>query len=175
MRVMLLEVPGHPLCLTECPIPTPAPHQVLLKVHACGVCRTDLHVVDGDLTQPKLPLVLGHQIVGTVVEKGTQVMGLSSGDRIGVPWLGQTCNHCHYCHTGRENLCDQAQFTGYTLDGGYADYAVAEAQFCFPLPSGYPDVQVAPLLCAGLIGYRSYRMTGEAKHLVQPRGSNPAV
>jgi propanol-preferring alcohol dehydrogenase len=137
----------------------------LLKVHACGVCRTDLHIVDGELTQPKLPLILGHQIVGTVVEVGEKVEKFKKGDRLGVPWLGQTCQHCHYCKSGRENLCEQAKFTGYQLDGGYAEYAVADEQFCFALPPGYPDLQVAPLLCAGLIGYRSYRMVGDAERI----------
>lgn len=165
MKAMLLDAPGQSLRLAERPIPTPGPHQLLLRVHVCGVCRTDLHIVDGDLLHPKLPLVLGHQIVGTVTELGTQVQGFNLGDRIGVPWLGQTCNCCRYCQTERENLCDQAQFTGYNLDGGYAEYAVADAQFCFPIPEDYPDLQAAPLLCAGLIGYRSYRMTGDAERI----------
>lgn len=165
MRAMLLDKPGHPLRLHERPMPAPGPHQLLLRVHVCGVCRTDLHIVDGDLLHPKLPLVLGHQIVGTVTELGTQVQGFNLGDRIGIPWLGRTCNCCRYCETERENLCDQAQFTGYNLDGGYAEYAVADAQFCFPIPNDYPDLQAAPLLCAGLIGYRSYRMTGDAERI----------
>lgn len=165
MRAMVLEAPGQPLHLVEQPMPIPGPSQILLKVQVCGVCRTDLHVVDGELTEPKLPLVLGHQIVGTVVDLGAQVQGFERGDRVGVPWLGQTCRHCHYCQTGRENLCDRALFTGYHLDGGYADYAIAEGQFCLPLPSGYADLQVAPLLCAGLIGYRAYRMTAEAERI----------
>jgi propanol-preferring alcohol dehydrogenase len=149
----------------DLPVPTPNAHQLLLKVHACGICRTDLHILDGELTDPKLPLVMGHQIVGTVEAIGDQVTGFSQGQRVGVPWLGQTCQHCRYCNSGQENLCDQAEFTGYTLDGGYAEYAVADAQFCFPLPEDYPDLQVAPLLCAGLIGYRSYRMTGDAEKI----------
>ncbi|MGB7416782.1 MAG: alcohol dehydrogenase catalytic domain-containing protein, partial [Thermosynechococcaceae cyanobacterium] len=160
MKAMVLEASGQPLRLTERPIPTPGSHQLLLRVQACGVCRTDLHIVDGELAHPNLPLVLGHQIVGTVSELGDQVQGFEMGDRIGVPWLGQTCNCCRYCQSGRENLCDQAQFTGYNLDGGYAEYAVADAQFCFPIPENFSDLQAAPLLCAGLIGYRSYRMTG---------------
>jgi propanol-preferring alcohol dehydrogenase len=149
----------------DLPVPTPNAHQLLLKVHACGICRTDLHILDGELTHPKLPLVMGHQIVGTVEAIGDQVTGFSQGQRVGVPWLGQTCQHCRYCNSGQENLCDQAEFTGYTLDGGYAEYAVADAQFCFPLPEDYPDLQVAPLLCAGLIGYRSYRMAGDAEKI----------
>ena len=165
MRAMILEAPGQPLKVAELPMPTAAPEQVLLKVHACGICRTDLHIVDGELTQPKLPLIPGHQIVGTVVSVGSQVKAFKAGDRVGVPWLGYTCNHCRYCLTGRENLCDNAQFTGYQIDGGYAEYTVADERFCFPIPQGYPDLQAAPLLCAGLIGYRSYRMTGDAKRL----------
>ena len=165
MRAMILEAPQHPLRAVALPVPTPNSHQLLLKVHACGICRTDLHILDGELRHPKLPLVMGHQIVGTVVKIGAQVWGFSLGQRVGVPWLGQTCQHCRYCLSGQENLCDQAEFTGYSLNGGYADYAVANAQFCFPLPDGYPDLQVAPLLCAGLIGYRSYRMTGDAEKI----------
>ncbi len=162
---MILDAPGQPLRAADLPMPTPEPEQVLIRVRACGVCRTDLHVVDGELTDPKLPLVLGHQIVGTVVEVGEKVQQFSRGDRLGVPWLGSTCNHCRYCQTGRENLCDRAQFTGYNLDGGYAEYTVAEEHFCFPIPDGYPDLQAAPLLCAGLIGYRSYRMAGDGERL----------
>lgn len=165
MRAMVLEVPQQPLRSVDLPVPTPNAHQLLLKVHACGICRTDLHILDGELTHPKLPLVMGHQIVGTVEAIGDQVTGFSQGQRVGVPWLGQTCQHCRYCNSGQENLCDQAEFTGYTLDGGYAEYAVADAQFCFPLPEDYPDLQVAPLLCAGLIGYRSYRMAGDAEKI----------
>ena len=165
MRAMILDAPGQPLRAADLPVPTPEPEQVLIRVRACGVCRTDLHVVDGELTHPKLPLVLGHQIVGTVVEVGEKVQQFSRGDRVGVPWLGSTCNHCRYCQTGRENLCDRAQFTGYNLDGGYAEYTVAEEHFCFPIPDGYPDLQAAPLLCAGLIGYRSYRMAGDGERL----------
>ncbi|MBE9141407.1 zinc-dependent alcohol dehydrogenase family protein [Nodosilinea sp. LEGE 07088] len=165
MRAMILENPRQPLHPAELPIPSPTALQLKLRVHACGICRTDLHILDGELAHPKLPLVMGHQIVGTVVEIGDQVAGFSLGQRVGVPWLGQTCQHCRYCLSGQENLCDRAEFTGYSLDGGYADYAVANAQFCFPLPDGYPDLQVAPLLCAGLIGYRAYRMTGEAEKI----------
>jgi propanol-preferring alcohol dehydrogenase len=165
MRAMILDVPGKPLRLADIPIPTPNPEQVLLRVRACGVCRTDLHVVDGELTHPKLPLVLGHQIVGIVEEIGAKVTKFKQGDRVGVPWLGSTCNHCRYCLSERENLCDRAQFTGYQLDGGYAEYTVADEHFCFPIPEGYPDLQAAPLLCAGLIGYRSYRMAGDAERL----------
>ncbi len=162
---MILDAPGQPLRAADLSVPTPEPEQVLIRVRACGVCRTDLHVVDGELTHPKLPLVLGHQIVGTVVEVGEKVQQFSRGDRVGVPWLGSTCNHCRYCQTGRENLCARAQFTGYNLDGGYAEYAVADERFCFPIPDGYPDLQAAPLLCAGLIGYRSYRMAGDGERL----------
>ncbi|HEY9600153.1 MAG TPA: zinc-dependent alcohol dehydrogenase family protein [Allocoleopsis sp.] len=165
MRAMILEAAGQPLKLAELPIPTPAPEQVLLRVHACGICRTDLHIVDGELTHPKLPLVPGHQIVGTVVSMGHQVKAFKVGDRVGVPWLGYTCAHCRYCLSDRENLCDNARFTGYQIDGGYAEYAVADERFCFPIPEGYPDLQAAPLLCAGLIGYRSYRMTDDAQRL----------
>ena len=162
---MILEAQGKPLRAAELPIPKPNSQQVLIRVRACGVCRTDLHIVDGELTQPKLPLVLGHQIVGTVAAVGEQVQQFQVGNRVGVPWLGHTCNCCRYCLSGRENLCDYAQFTGYQIDGGYAEYAVADAQFCFPIPKGYPDLQAAPLLCAGLIGYRSYRMAEDAEKI----------
>jgi len=165
MRAMILDRPGQPLRLADLPVPTPQPGQVLLRVRACGVCRTDLHIVDGELTQPNLPLVLGHQIVGTVEATGDRVEQFSVGDRVGVPWLGHTCNHCRYCLSGRENLCDYAQFTGYQINGGYAEYTVADERFCFPIPDAYPDLQAAPLLCAGLIGYRSYRMIGDAERL----------
>jgi propanol-preferring alcohol dehydrogenase len=162
---MILDAQGQPLRATDLPLPTPNPDQVLLCVHACGICRTDLHIVDGELKQPKLPLVPGHQIVGTIAATGERVEQFAVGDHVGVPWLGHTCNHCRYCLNGRENLCDYAQFTGYQIDGGYAEFAVADAQFCFPIPKGYPDLQAAPLLCAGLIGYRSYRMIGDAERL----------
>jgi propanol-preferring alcohol dehydrogenase len=138
---------------------------VLLRIHTCAVCRTDLHVVDGELPEPKLPLIPGHEIVGTVEAKGERVERLAIGDRVGVPWLGHTCGVCRYCRTGRENLCDYAKFTGYQIDGGYAEYTVADANYCFALPHGYDSVAAAPLLCAGLIGYRSYRMAGDAKRL----------
>ncbi|MBE9193131.1 zinc-dependent alcohol dehydrogenase family protein [Gloeocapsopsis crepidinum LEGE 06123] len=165
MRAMILDTPGKPLRVANLPIPTPNPQQVLIRVRACGICRTDLHIVDGELTQPKLPLVPGHQIVGIIEEVGEQVQQFKVGDRVGVPWLGHTCHHCRYCLSGKENLCDYAQFTGYQIDGGYAEYTVAEESFCFPLPDDYPDLQAAPLLCAGLIGYRAYRMTGDAQKL----------
>lgn len=162
MRAMVLEQPGRPLKLMEVPVPPPAPEQVLIRVHTCGVCRTDLHVVDGELTHPKLPLILGHEIVGTVAAIGNRVKQFQIGDRIGVPWLGFTCGVCRYCRTNRENLCDHPKFTGYTLDGGYAGYAVADQRYSFPLPPSYSDAEAAPLLCAGLIGYRSYRMAAAA-------------
>ncbi|PPS39577.1 zinc-dependent alcohol dehydrogenase family protein [Chroococcidiopsis sp. TS-821] len=165
MRAMILETPGKPLRVANLPIPTPNPQQVLIRVRACGICRTDLHIVDGELTQPKLPLVPGHQIVGIIEEVGEEVPQFKVGNRVGVPWLGYTCHHCRYCLSGKENLCDYAQFTGYQIDGGYAEYTVADARFCFPIPDDYPDLQAAPLLCAGLIGYRAYRMTGDAQKL----------
>ncbi len=165
MRAMQFVQVGMPLQLVDIPIPQPTAHQVLLKVHSCGVCRTDLHIIDGELTNPKLPLVLGHQIVGTIVQPATESPTFPVGMRVGVPWLGHTCNHCPYCLSDRENLCDQAEFTGYQIDGGYAEYAVADERFCFPIPAGYPDVQAAPLLCAGLIGYRSLRLAGAAQKI----------
>jgi len=165
MRAMVLDAPKTPLRAADLPVPEPAPPQVLIRVHACAVCRTDLHVLDGELPHPKLPLVLGHQIVGTVVRTGADAIGVAPGDRVGVPWLGWTCGRCEYCRTGRENLCDRAQFAGYQIDGGYAEYTVADHRFCFPLPRDYPDLQAAPLLCGGLIGYRSLRMTGDAARL----------
>lgn len=165
MRAMVLTEPGRPLELREVPTPEPGPGQVQLRVRACGVCRTDLHVFDGELPEPKLPLVLGHQIVGVVTKLGEGVDRFAVGDRVGVPWLGWTCGRCRYCRSGRENLCDEARFTGYQLDGGYAEYAVADARYCFPIPEGYPDLQAAPLLCAGLIGYRALRLAGEAERL----------
>lgn len=165
MRAMVLRAPGEPLRAAELPVPEPGAGQVLLRVLACGVCRTDLHVVDGELPDPKLPLVPGHQIVGVVERMGEGVDRFSAGDRVGVPWLGWTDGTCRYCLSGRENLCDGARFTGYHSDGGYAEHAVADARFCFPIPEGYPDLQAAPLLCAGLIGYRSLRMTGAAHRL----------
>ncbi|MCY1073619.1 zinc-dependent alcohol dehydrogenase family protein [Archangium lansingense] len=165
MRAMVLHSPGQPLRLEERPVPEPGPEQLLLKVHACAVCRTDLHVADGELTRPKLPLVLGHEIVGTVVKAGERARILMPGTRVGVPWLGWSDGTCRYCLTGRENLCDNARFTGYQLDGGYADYTVADHRFCFPIPAGYEPSQAAPLLCAGLIGYRCLRMAGDAERL----------
>jgi alcohol dehydrogenase, propanol-preferring len=165
MRAMILDAPRQPLRLAELPVPKPNPEQVLIRVHACAVCRTDLHIVDGELTHPKLPLILGHQIVGTIEELGEKVDQFHLGQRVGVPWLGHTCAHCPYCLSGRENLCDYAEFTGYNLDGGYADYTVADHRFCFPLDPSYPDLQAAPLLCGGLIGYRAYNMTGDAAKL----------
>ena len=166
MRAMVLEQPGEPLKWLEVPVPTPSPEQVLIRVHTCGVCRTDLHVVDGELSHPKLPLILGHEIVGTVVEIGSAVKQFNLGDRIGVPWLGFTCGACRYCLKGLENLCDNPKFTGYTLDGGYAEYTVADQRYSFAIPESYSDAEAAPLLCAGLIGYRSYRMAAAAgEHL----------
>ncbi|MET3215723.1 UNVERIFIED_ORG: propanol-preferring alcohol dehydrogenase [Burkholderia territorii] len=147
------------------PDPLPAPGQLLIDVHACGVCRTDLHVVDGELAHPKLPLVPGHEIVGTVRVLGEGVTGFSVGDRIGVPWLGSTCGHCAYCVSGRENLCDSPGFTGYTIDGGYAECTVADHRYCVHLPQRYSDLEAAPLLCAGLIGYRTLRMAGDARRI----------
>jgi propanol-preferring alcohol dehydrogenase len=161
MRAMVLEAPRQPLQAREVPVPKPSPEQVLIQIHACGVCRTDLHIVDGELTEPKLPLIPGHQIVGTVIQTGAHVEQFSMGDRIGVPWLGYTDGTCRYCLRGQENLCDHPLFTGYTLDGGYAEYTVADQRYCFPLPASYADTEVAPLLCAGLIGYRTYRLAGE--------------
>ncbi|RKH37345.1 zinc-dependent alcohol dehydrogenase family protein [Corallococcus sicarius] len=165
MRAMVLHAAGQPLREEHLPIPEPGPEQVLLKVLACAVCRTDLHVVDGELTSPKLPLVPGHEIVATVVTPGEQVSGLTPGMRVGVPWLGWSCGQCRFCRSGRENLCDTARFTGYDLDGGFAEYTVADARFCFPLPSSYRDLEAAPLMCAGLIGFRSLRMAGEGPRL----------
>jgi alcohol dehydrogenase, propanol-preferring len=166
MRAMVLESPGQPLVERELPVPEPRSDQVLVKVAACGVCRTDLHVVDGELPSPKLPLVPGHEIVGTVVSTGSGAGSFRPGDRIGIPWLGYTCGRCRYCLKGQENLCDHPLFTGYTIDGGYAEYTVADHRYCFRLPQVYTDAEAAPLLCAGLIGYRSYRMmTEDAQHL----------
>ncbi|MGB7624045.1 MAG: zinc-dependent alcohol dehydrogenase family protein [Terriglobia bacterium] len=166
MRAMVLAVQKQPLRLMEVPVPHPSPDQVLIRVHTCAVCRTDLHIVDGDLTQPKLPLIPGHQIVGTVVDMGGHVAEFKPGDRIGIPWLGFTDGTCRYCRRGQENLCDHPLFTGYTLDGGYADYTVADHRYCFQLPASYGDAEAAPLLCAGMIGYRTYRLAGEnVEHL----------
>jgi propanol-preferring alcohol dehydrogenase len=162
---MILERQRQPLRPVELPEPTAGPGQVLISVAACGVCRTDLHIADGELTEPKLPLVMGHQIVGTVVEAGEGAGRFAVGDRVGVPWLGWTCGECRYCTSGRENLCDRARFTGYDLDGGYAELAIADERYCFPIPEGYPDEQAAPLLCAGLIGYRALRLVGDAERI----------
>jgi len=165
MLAMVLERPGRPLCEMNVPVLEPGPGQVLIRVHACGVCRTDLHVIDGELPKAKLPLIPGHEIVGTVEKTGQGVGGLRCGDRVGVPWLGYTCGECRYCRSGRENLCDRAKFTGYDINGGYAEYTVADGRFCFPIHGDYSAVEAAPLLCAGLIGYRSYVMTGNAERL----------
>jgi propanol-preferring alcohol dehydrogenase len=165
MRAMVLDRQRQPLRLAELPEPAPGPGQVQLEVRACGVCRTDLHILDGELSEPKLPLVMGHQIVGVVRAAGEGAERFSPGDRVGVPWLGWTCGKCRYCLSGRENLCDFARFTGYDLDGGYAEVAVADERFCFPIPAGCPDLQAAPLLCAGLIGYRALRLVGEAERI----------
>lgn len=160
MRAMVLETARTPLRMRELPTPVPAAREILLEVAACGVCRTDLHVVDGELPNPKLPLIPGHEIVGRVAVLGADVAGFAVGERIGVPWLGYTCGVCPYCRAGRENLCDRPLFTGYTRDGGYATHALADARFCFPLPERRDDAEIAPFLCAGLIGWRSYRMAG---------------
>ena len=165
MRAMLLEKLRQPLRAADLPTPKTGATQVLVRINACAVCRTDLHVVDGELPQPKLSLVPGHEIVGTIVEKGGGVQRFKVGQRVGIPWLGWTCGECEFCRSGRENLCDRARFTGYTLDGGYAEFTVADERFCFPIPDVYSDVEAAPLLCAGLIGYRSLVKTGDAKRL----------
>jgi len=162
---MVLDSPGNPLRLAEVSEPEVGPEQLLLGVRACAVCRTDLHVVDGELPDPKLPLVPGHQIIGVVERVGGRVDRFAAGDRVGVPWLGYTDGSCRYCVADQENLCDDARFTGYQIDGGYAEYAVADHRYCFPIPAGYPDLQAAPLLCAGLIGYRSLRAAGDAERL----------
>jgi propanol-preferring alcohol dehydrogenase len=164
MRAMVLDKPGRPLVERERPLPAPGPGEILVEVDACGVCRTDLHVVDGELPEPKLPIVPGHEIVGRVSAIGHGVAGFSFGERVGVPWLGFTCGVCRYCRSDAENLCDAPLFTGYTRDGGYATHAIADARYCFPLPDG-DAAALAPLLCAGLIGWRSYRMAGEGSSL----------
>jgi len=160
MRAMILEKPGTPLRLLEKPDPIPGPGQVLVKISACGVCRTDLHVVDGDLTEPKLPIVPGHEIIGTISALGEGVDHFKLGERVGIPWLGRTCGCCFYCESGAENLCDEPGFTGYQIDGGFADVTVADARFCFPITANFSDAELAPWLCAGLIGYRSLSMAG---------------
>lgn len=161
MNASLLKTIHQPLVYQDVPDPQAGPGQILVRVKACGVCRTDLHIVDGDLTQPKLPLILGHEIIAEVIETGAGVSGFQAGEQVGVPWLGHTCDICRYCLKGQENLCESPAFTGYTLDGGFAELTIAEARYCFHLPSGYDAVHAAPLMCAGLIGYRSYRMIGE--------------
>ena len=165
MWAMRLHAARTPLRLEAVAIPTPGSGQVLLRVHACAVCRTDLHVVDAELTEPKLPLVPGHEIIGTVAVLGPGVDRFNVGDRVGVPWLGWTCGTCAFCRSGRENLCAEARFTGYQIDGGYADYTIADARFCFAMPEGYSDIEAAPLLCAGLIGYRALMMADEARRI----------
>jgi alcohol dehydrogenase, propanol-preferring len=165
MRAMILDAPGQALRSDTLADPTPGDGQVLVRVGACGLCRTDLHVVDGELTRPKLPLIPGHQVVGEVVATGRTVDIVRVGDRVGIPWLGWTCGACNYCTTGRENLCDRARFTGYDIDGGYAEYTVADARFCFPIDRSYSDIDAAPLLCAGLIGYRSLNAAGDGVRL----------
>jgi alcohol dehydrogenase, propanol-preferring len=163
MQAMVCEGPGRPLVLRAVPRPEPGPGEILVAVHACGVCRTDLHLVDGELPEPKVPVIPGHEIVGRVAALGSGVVGPPVGRRVGIPWLGDTCGHCRYCVTGRENLCADARFTGYQRDGGYAEFAVADARSVFLLPDRYDDVHAAPLLCAGLIGYRAYAMAGDAR------------
>ncbi len=165
MRAMILRAPGRPLEPAELDLPEPGPTQVRLRIKCCAVCRTDLHVLDGDLPHPKLPLVLGHEIVGVVDALGEQVTSLVIGERVGVPWLGWTCGVCRWCREGRENLCDRARFTGYQIDGGYAEWTVADHRFCFRLPQQFSDANAAPLLCAGLIGYRSLTMAGDGERL----------
>jgi propanol-preferring alcohol dehydrogenase len=165
MRVMRLEHPGGPLVRAEVPVPRPWESSVLLRVRACAVCRTDLHLVDGDLPDPKIPVVPGHEIVGEVVDLGSEVENLAIGQRVGVPWLGWTCGVCAFCRSGHENLCDRARYTGYQIDGGYGEYVVADARYCLALPAGYDDLHAAPLLCAGLIGFRCLRAAGDAAKL----------
>ncbi|MGC2411276.1 MAG: alcohol dehydrogenase catalytic domain-containing protein, partial [Stellaceae bacterium] len=165
MRAQLLTAVGHPLVATDVPAPRPGPGQLLIQVRACAVCRTDLHVIDGELPDPKLPLVPGHEIVGTVIEKGSHVDRFRVGDRVGVPWLGWTCGECAYCRAGHENLCDRARFTGYQIDGGYAELTVADQRYCFAIDPRYGDVDAAPLLCAGLIGSRTLRLAGEGERI----------
>ncbi len=165
MTAMILQASGWPLRATRLPVPSPRAGQVLIQVHSCGVCRTDLHLVDGELPRPKLPLVLGHEIVGRVMEVGSSPGRFREGDRVGVPWLGWTCGECRFCRSGRENLCERARFTGYQIDGGYAEYTVADERYCFELPDRYSDIEAAPLLCAGLIGYRSLSAAGQAERI----------
>jgi propanol-preferring alcohol dehydrogenase len=165
MMAMLLDRPGQPLQRRCIPVPSPAAGQMLLRVSACAVCRTDLHVVDGELAEPKLPLVPGHEIIGRVVQRGAAAERFAVGARVGVPWLGWTCGECAYCRSGRENLCPRARFTGYQIDGGYAEFVVADERFCFAIPDCFTDAEAAPLMCAGLIGYRTLRLAGEAQRL----------
>ncbi len=165
MRAQLLTEMGRPLVAADVPTPRPSAGEVLIKVLACAVCRTDLHVVDGELPDPKLPLIPGHEIVGRIVEAGPQADRFKPGDRVGVPWLGWTCGECAYCRGGQENLCDRARFTGYQIDGGYAEYTVADQRYCFAIDPGFDDAEAAPLLCAGLIGYRTLRLAGEGERL----------
>ena len=165
MKAMVLHTPRQPLRATDLPTPKPGPDEVLVRVGACAVCRTDLHVVDGELPHPKLPLVPGHEIAGVVAAIGEGAERFKPGERVGVPWLGWTCGECEHCRTGRENLCDRPRFTGYTLDGGYAEYTLADQRYCFPIPDSYSDADAAPLLCAGLIGYRSLVKAGDARRI----------
>ncbi|MCK9504414.1 MAG: zinc-dependent alcohol dehydrogenase family protein [Porticoccaceae bacterium] len=165
MRAMLFEQQGSPLVLRDIPIPEAKAGQILLRVKACGICRTDLHVVDGDLKEPRLPVIPGHQVVGVVEKLGEGVTSFAMGQRLGVPWLGGSCGHCWFCSQGRENLCDHALYTGYQINGGFAEYMVANEAYCFPIPAGYGDEQAAPLLCAGLIGYRAYRLVASSRTL----------
>ena len=165
MRAQLLTAPHRPLAMSELLRPRPGPGEVLIEVRACAVCRTDLHIVDGELIHPKLPLVPGHEIVGVILEKGAAVDRFTVGDRVGVPWLGWTCGICAYCRSDRENLCDNARFTGYQIDGGYAELTVADQRYCFAIPSAFDDITAAPLLCAGLIGYRTLRLAGEGERI----------
>jgi alcohol dehydrogenase, propanol-preferring len=165
MRAQLLTAPGRPLAAADLPPPRPGPGEVLIAVRACAVCRTDLHILDGELPDAKLPLVPGHEIVGTVVETGADVDRFAIGDRVGVPWLGWSCGACDYCRRGRENLCDRARFTGYHIDGGYAELTVADQRFCFAIDPSFGDVEAAPLLCAGLIGYRTLRLAGDGQRI----------
>jgi alcohol dehydrogenase, propanol-preferring len=165
MYAMMLDEPGQALNMRCLPCPQPGPDQLLVKIAACAVCRTDLHVVDGELPKPKLPVIPGHEIVGRVASCGTNIRNFSIGERIGIPWLGWTCGQCRYCRSGHENLCESAKFTGYQINGGYAEYTVADARYCFRIPDNYSDVEAAPLLCAGLIGYRTLKMAGDAERI----------
>jgi len=165
MRAMILEKQGEILKEQDVPVPEPKDGQLQIQIAACGICRTDLHVLDGDLKHPKLPLIMGHQIVGNVTKIGGNKSSFKVGDRVGVPWLGWSCGECKFCKSGRENLCDDAEYTGYQIDGGFAEYCTADERFCFPIPKDYPDLQAAPLLCAGLIGYRAFRMCGDAEKI----------